>query len=73
MVDSVLLERVSRLNDSERLELIGALWDRLEHNHLPVTKDEAAMLDERLARYQADPNAVRPLHDLASDLRANRA
>src|SRR3989441_5803726 len=54
-----LLAAALRLSPSERLELIEALWDTLAEQDLPVTPEEQALLDARLADLDANPNDQR--------------
>jgi putative addiction module component (TIGR02574 family) len=42
-------DEISRLSVDERLDLIGQLWDSLEHEVLPVTEGQQRELDRRLA------------------------
>lgn len=53
MIDESLLARVASLSPADRLELIGAVWDTLSPNDLPVTAEERALLDARLADIEA--------------------
>jgi putative addiction module component (TIGR02574 family) len=45
---------ISRLSAQERLDLIGELWDSLDDAEIPVTIDQAAELDRRLAKADDD-------------------
>jgi putative addiction module component (TIGR02574 family) len=42
-------DEISRLSVDERLELIGQLWDSLEHEPLPLSTAQQQKLDCRLA------------------------
>ena len=42
------------LSPSERLALIAQLWDSLEQDQLPVTREQATELDRRLASLDED-------------------
>jgi putative addiction module component (TIGR02574 family) len=42
-------EEITRLSIDERLDLIGQLWDSLEHEPLPVSSAQRLELDIRLA------------------------
>jgi putative addiction module component (TIGR02574 family) len=42
-------DEISRLSVDERLELIGQLWDSLEHERLPLSSAQQKELDRRLA------------------------
>ena len=43
MIDQSLFLKAVDLCPEDRLELIGALWDTLEHVDLPVTEEEKAL------------------------------
>jgi putative addiction module component (TIGR02574 family) len=51
------LEELLRLPPSQRLEAIGELWDSLESQAdlFPLTDEERAALDRRIAEAEADP------------------
>jgi putative addiction module component (TIGR02574 family) len=69
MVDQTLLDRVSRLSQADRLELIGELWQSIEVDELEVTQAEGDLLDGRLADLRADPTAGRSWNAVEADLR----
>lgn len=50
-----LLAEAVKLSPSERLQLIEALWDTLWEEDVPVTPEERALLDARLADLEANP------------------
>jgi putative addiction module component (TIGR02574 family) len=60
MIDQSLLTQVIKLSPEERLELIGAVWDSLSPNDLPVSDAERALLDDRLADMERNPNDQSP-------------
>ena len=47
-------EEIVRLSPSERLALIGQLWESLEHDEIPLTQAQHVELDRRLASFQQD-------------------
>jgi putative addiction module component (TIGR02574 family) len=51
-----LLAEVLKLSPTDRLQLIEALWDTLSDEHIPVTPEERALLDVRLADLEANPS-----------------
>ncbi len=69
MVNQALLTQVKHLTPADRLELIGELWQTLDHGDLSVTHTERVMLDERLADLAANPGSVRPWEEVEADLR----
>ena len=50
-----LLADALKLSPSDRLQLIEALWDTLSEEEIPVTPEERALLDARLADLKANP------------------
>lgn len=54
------LANVSSLTSADRLELIGAVWDTLSPDDLPVTSAERALLDARLADMENNPDDQSP-------------
>jgi putative addiction module component (TIGR02574 family) len=55
---------------AERLSLVEAIWDSLaaEPSKVPVPDWHAAELDRRLARHEADRDAVRPWDEVKARL-----
>ena len=47
-------DEIIRLSPSERLTLIGQLWDSLENDQLPLTSTQQAELEHRLASLDQD-------------------
>ena len=64
------LDELTRLPLEERLELVEALWDSIaaDSHDLPVTAEQAAVLDERLADLEANPEAGRPWSEFRKTL-----
>jgi putative addiction module component (TIGR02574 family) len=60
MIDELLLAKVSSLSPTDRLELIGAVWDTLSPHDLLVTDAERALLDARLADMERNPDDQSP-------------
>ena len=56
MINEPLMEQIVRLEPTERLELISAVWESLSPHDLPVTETERALLDARLADMESNPN-----------------
>jgi len=57
MIDASLVSKVKALSPTERLELIGVVWDSLDPTDIPVTEAEKALLDERLKDVETNPSA----------------
>ena len=68
MIDQALIAKVVSLSTEERLELIGAVWDSLNHDELPVSEAERALLDARLADMESNPDDQSPWQDVKSRL-----
>ncbi|MBI2206003.1 MAG: addiction module protein [Candidatus Rokubacteria bacterium] len=67
-----LLAEVLKLSPSERLELIAAVWDTLSEDDIPVTPEERALLDERLADLENNPDAHSPWSEVKARLEQRR-
>jgi putative addiction module component (TIGR02574 family) len=63
---------IDRLSPQERLELIGRLWDSLDDDDLPLTPEQEAELDRRLATADADLADSVPWESFRAELRARR-
>ena len=66
-----LLEKaVGELTPEEQIELIGRAWDNLAADPAglaPLTNEERALLDDRIAAHEADPStALSPQEALAA-------
>src|SRR6266851_530821 len=68
MIDESLLAKVSSLSPADRLELIGAVWDTLSPDDLPVTDAERALLDARLADMERNPDDQSPWPEVKARL-----
>ena len=68
MIDESLLAKISSLSPADRLELIGAVWDTLSANDLPVTDAERTLLDARLADIEAHPDDQSPWPEVKARL-----
>lgn len=69
MVDPTLLTQAKQLTSADRLELIGELWQTLDHDELPVTAADRDMLDDRLRDFAVNPDAGRSWDEVDADLR----
>ena len=67
-----LLAAALKLSPSERLQLIEALWDTLSEADIPVTAEDRALLDERLADREQNPGAQSPWSDVKARLEQRR-
>lgn len=67
-----LLEQALQLSSDDRLELIRALWDTLSEEEIPVTAEERALLDARLADLEANPDDQSPWPEVRARLERRR-
>jgi len=65
---STLLAEAKKLSPGDRLELIAELWDTLESADLPVTAEERAILESRMADLDANPSAQESWQDARASL-----
>ena len=67
-----LLAEALKLSPSDRLQLIEALWDTLSEEDIPVTPEERALLDARLAYLEANPGDQSPWSEVKARLEQRR-
>jgi putative addiction module component (TIGR02574 family) len=67
-MNAELVAAVLNLSVSDRLELIEALWDTLSDDDIPVTPEERALLDARLADLEANPDDQSPWQEVKARL-----
>jgi putative addiction module component (TIGR02574 family) len=67
-----LLAEALKLSPGDRLQLIEALWDTLSDEDIPVTPEERALLDERLADLEQNPGAQSPWSEVKARLEQRR-
>lgn len=63
MIETGLLHQVKAISAAQRLELIGAVWDLMDAEGLPLDEDITVRLDESLPEPPVVPpqsQAVRP-------------
>ena len=68
MIDESLMAKIVSLDPADRLELIGAVWDSLSPEDLPVTDAEKALLDTRLADMESHPDDQSPWSEVKTRL-----
>ncbi len=71
-MNAALLEDALRLTPEERLDLIGALWETLSEEDIPVTSEERALLDARLADLEKNPDDQSPWPEVKARLEQRR-
>jgi putative addiction module component (TIGR02574 family) len=69
-----VLEDALRLPVAERIELVQAIWDSVvaESAAVPVTREQRAELDRRLADAEANPSNERPWSEVRASLERSR-
>jgi putative addiction module component (TIGR02574 family) len=63
-----LLTEAMKLSPGDRLQLIEALWGTLSEEDIPVTPEERALLDARLADLDANPGDQSPWSEVRARL-----
>lgn len=64
------------LSVADRLQLVGDIWDSIAEEAnaapevLPLTDEQKAELDRRLAEYDADPSTSVPMDEALDRIRA---
>lgn len=73
MTKAALRDKLRKLSLAERLELVEELWDSIaaEHDHepFPLTAEERADLERRLADADADPASGAPWEEVLERIR----
>lgn len=64
------LDNVLRLPVPERLRLVEAIWDSIvaDGAAIPLTEEQRAELDRRLAEHEADPDDVVPWEEIKASI-----
>jgi putative addiction module component (TIGR02574 family) len=69
---SISLDELLKLPPAERVEIALALWDSLEDAELdalvPLTEEQKADLDRRLAEHEQNPASAVPWEQVRRDL-----
>lgn len=79
MTSSALRKELFQLSVAERIELVEELWDSIaadvEHDDrmLPLSDEQKAELDRRIAAHREDPSRVIPWEQVREELRRNRS
>ncbi|MDP1774420.1 MAG: addiction module protein [Methylobacter sp.] len=55
MINDALISQVKTLSVAERIELIGAVWETLSPDDVPMSEEEKVLLDTRLADMELNP------------------
>ena len=68
MLDESLILQVKTLSPSDRLELIGMLWETLSPSEIPLTEQEKKLLNSRLQDMEANPQDQSPWSEVKKRL-----
>ena len=72
---SVSLDELLKLPPAQRVEIALALWDSLGDAELdtlvPITDEQKAELDRRLAEHERNPGSAIPWEQVRRDLRSS--
>ena len=73
-MSSTLIDELRSLPVSERLDLVELLWDSIaaESDSIPLTDDQARLIEERLESHRTNPRAGIAWDSLKTELK-NRA
>ena len=69
---TALADEMVKLPAPDRLELIGALWNSLQDEELPLTHAQAAELDRRLDDMEENPGDQMPWEEARKRIVASR-
>jgi putative addiction module component (TIGR02574 family) len=61
-------KRIESLTTAEKIELLDALWESLEADEAPLTEEQRAELDYRIARHEQNPSDVIPWEQVRAGL-----
>ena len=68
------IPELDALTPSEKLQLVGELWDDLASNpdNIPVPEEHIAELDRRMEEYRLDPTKVTSWEDAKKRILSSR-
>lgn len=69
MMNPKLLEEILALPISERIGLVGTVWDSISPDVLPLTAAQREELDRRIAEFEADPDSGATLEEVFGRIR----
>ena len=69
MNKAALLNELMQLSVEDRLDLVQDLWDSIPaENFPPLSEDQMAELDRRLAEHERDPSSALPWEQVRESL-----
>ena len=73
-MESADIKKILKLDVSDRIELVEAIWDSIVENPgaLPFTEAQKHELDRRLAEYRVNPKAGRTWEEVRGSLDRDR-
>jgi len=59
---------------NQKIEMTETLWDSIyqEAQQLPITDEQARLLEQRLATYQASPNAGMSWEEVVTSIKSKK-
>lgn len=63
-----ILVELLKLDASERLQLVGDLWDSISEEDLPLTEQQSAELQRRMDELERDPSIGIPWEEVRASL-----
>lgn len=69
MLNKTLISEVKALTVAERIELIGAVWETFSPDEVPVSEEEKALLDARLADMEQNSGDQSPWSEVQARLK----
>jgi putative addiction module component (TIGR02574 family) len=77
MNKSLLLDELMQLSPAERLDIADRLWESVDPNDpaladdlAPLTEEQMAEIDRRLAEHERNPERAKPWNEVLARLRA---
>ena len=69
-MSNIPIEELLKLSVAERIQLVEDLWDSIaaDPEALPLTEEQKAELERRLAEHKADPNSAIPWSEVRERL-----
>lgn len=69
MTRNQILSELLKLSPQDRIQIAEDLWDSLDAKDLPLTDEQAAELERRMAELERDPSIGIPWEDVKASLR----
>lgn len=68
MTRSEILAELLKLDSEERLQIVEVLWDSIADEDLPLTDEQASMIQRRMDELENDPSIGIPWEDVKARL-----